>query len=154
MWKLLMHEDVGEDHVAQVVTTAWALWHNRNEVRCSGARKSGQQIFRWASDYLREYRAAVVQDSSVPSMPNHSVEWAPLRDGHFKSNVDGAIFMRQKAVGVGVVIRDNVSRLEAALSKKISAPLGAAEAKAKASKVVLLSQRRLAYVMLFWKVIL
>ena len=42
MWKLLMHEDVGEEHVAQVVTMAWALWHNRNEVRCGGARKSGR----------------------------------------------------------------------------------------------------------------
>ena len=60
MWKLLMNEDVGEDHIAQAATTTWALWHNRNEVRCGGVRKSGQQIFRWASDHLKEYRVAVV----------------------------------------------------------------------------------------------
>lgn len=68
MWKLLMNEDVGEDHVAQVVTTAWALWHNRNEVRFGGVRKSGQQIFRWASDHLKEDRAAIAQDNLVASM--------------------------------------------------------------------------------------
>ena len=62
MWKLIMHEDVGEEHVAQVAMTAWALWHNRNEVRCGGARKTGRQIFSWASKYLREYRAAILHD--------------------------------------------------------------------------------------------
>ena len=55
-----MNEDVEEDHVAQAATTTWALWHNRNEVRCGGVRKSGQQIFRWASNHLKEYRVAVV----------------------------------------------------------------------------------------------
>lgn len=59
MWKLLMNEDVGEDHVTQVVTIAWAQWHIRNEVRFGGGRKLGQQIFRWASDHLKEYRAAM-----------------------------------------------------------------------------------------------
>lgn len=81
MWKLLMHEDVGEEHVAQVVTTARALWHNRNEVRCGRVRKSGKQIFKWASDYLREYRSVVSQDSPVASMPHQGVIWAPPRGG-------------------------------------------------------------------------
>ena len=138
IWKLLMNEDVGEDHVAQPVTTAWALWHNRNEVRCGGARKSGQQVFRWVSDYLREYRAAVAQDNPVASMPLQGVVWAPPQGGHFKINVDEAVFTKQKAVGVGVVIRDSEGRLEAALSKKIPAPMGAAKAEAKAFEVGLL----------------
>ena len=94
MWKLLMNEDVREDHIAQVVTIAWALWRNRNEVRCGGVRKLGQQIFRWVSDYLREYKAAVVQDNPVPSMPQQGVVWAPSWGGHFKINVDGAVFTK------------------------------------------------------------
>ncbi|XP_075642607.1 uncharacterized protein LOC142613938 [Castanea sativa] len=138
MWKLLMNEDMGEDHIAQVVTTAWALWHNRKEVRCGGVRKSRQQIFRWASNHLREYRAAIAQDNPVASMTQQGVVWAPLWGGQFKINVDGAIFTKQKAVGVGVVIRDSEGWLEATLSKKIPVPLSAAEAEAKAFEVGLL----------------
>ncbi|XP_050290016.1 uncharacterized protein LOC126728194 [Quercus robur] len=138
MWKLLMQEDVGEEHVAQVATTAWALWHNRNEVRCGGASKTGRQIFSWASEYLREYRAAILHDRPVVPAPQQSVRWTPPRDGLFKINVDGAVFLKQKAVGVGVVIRDSEGRLEAALSKKIPLPLGAVEVEAKAVEVGLL----------------
>lgn len=64
--------------------------------------------------------------------------WAPPRDGQFKINVDGAVFTKQKAGGVGVVIRENEGRLEAALSKKIPIPLGAVEVEAKAFEVGLL----------------
>ena len=53
--------------MAHAVTTAWALWHNRNEMRYGGVRKSGQQLIRWPSDYLREYRAAVAKNA--PGVP-------------------------------------------------------------------------------------
>ena len=45
-------------------------------------------------------------------------------------------------MGVGVVIRDSEGRLEAALSKKIMLPLGAAKVEAKAFKVGLLCKGR------------
>ena len=111
---------------------------NRNEVRCGGARKSGRQIISWASDYLRKYRSAILHDSPVASAPQQGVRWVPPRGGNFKINVDGAVFLKQKAVGVGVVIRDSEGRLEAAPSKKILLPLGAAEVEAKAFEVGLL----------------
>lgn len=48
MWKPLMHEDVGEEHVAQVVITAWALTVMRYgavEQESQGGRSSvGRQI--------------------------------------------------------------------------------------------------------------
>nr|POE75323.1 hypothetical protein CFP56_19044 [Quercus suber]POE75327.1 hypothetical protein CFP56_19048 [Quercus suber] len=69
MWELLLNGEAGEDKVAHAATTAWALWHNRNEIRCGGARKSGQQLSRWATDYLREYNAAAevkIPRESVP----------------------------------------------------------------------------------------
>lgn len=62
-----MNEGVGEDQVAQTVTIAWALSHNRNEIRCGGVRKLGQHLSRKVSDYLMEYRAAVAQNN--PAMP-------------------------------------------------------------------------------------
>ena len=58
--------------------------------------------------------------------------WTPPQTPMFKVNVDGAVFSSQGAVGIGVIIRDEEGRVEAALSKKIMAPLGALEVEAKA----------------------
>nr|POF06678.1 hypothetical protein CFP56_60065 [Quercus suber] len=59
MWQLMM-VDGGKDEVAaRVVTIAWSLWHNRNEMRNGGVRKSGQRLVQWAMDYLAEYGAAM-----------------------------------------------------------------------------------------------
>ena len=53
----------------------------------------------------------------------------------YKINVDGAVFGAQKSVGVGVVVRDEEGRVMGASCKKISAPMGAVEAEAKAFEV-------------------
>ncbi|KAL0007251.1 hypothetical protein SO802_008753 [Lithocarpus litseifolius] len=94
-----------------------------------------------ASNYLSEYRTAVAQNNPAPSLPPQGVAWSPPRSGHYKINVDGAVFLKQKAAGVGVVIRDEEGRLEAALSKKIHVPLGAIEVEAKAFEMGLLFAR-------------
>lgn len=50
----------------------------------------------------------------------------------YKIKVDGAIFASQKAMGIGLLIRDSEGKVVGACSKKIQAPLGAVEVKAKA----------------------
>ena len=67
----------------------------------------------------------------------------------FKVNVDGAVFSALGAVGIGIIIRDEEGRVEAALSKRIKAPLGAIEAEAKAFEAGLLSQKTLEFKRLF-----
>ena len=44
MWQLLMIDGGSDEAATRVITIAWALWHNRNEVRNGGARKSGQGL--------------------------------------------------------------------------------------------------------------
>ena len=56
----------------------------------------------------------------------------------FKINVDGIVFMDQKVVGVGVIIRDDKGRIEAVMSKKIPILLGAVEAEAMANETGLI----------------
>ena len=58
------------------------------------------------------------------------VGWSPPPMLRCKINVDRAIFKAHEAVGV--LICDSHGQVVAALSKKINAPLGALEAKAKA----------------------
>ncbi|XP_075659121.1 uncharacterized protein LOC142629001 [Castanea sativa] len=64
--------------------------------------------------------------------------WIPPPANVFKVNVDAAICTSQKKIGVGVIIRDDMGRLEAAMSKKIHAPLGVVEAEALAHVVGLI----------------
>ena len=49
MWLMMMEDQLEVDKIAQVVRIAWAQWHNRNEVRLGGARKSGMVIINWAA---------------------------------------------------------------------------------------------------------
>ena len=56
----------------------------------------------------------------------------------FKINVDGVVFMDKKVVGVGVIIRDDKGRIEAAMSKKIPILLGVVEAEAMANETGLI----------------
>ena len=88
--------------------------------------------------YLAEYTAATVSPSKPSPMLELRSLWTPPRSPMFKVNVDGAVFSSQAAMGIGVIIRDEEGRVVAALSKKIMAPLGAVEAKAKAFEAGLL----------------
>lgn len=56
----------------------------------------------------------------------------------FKVNVDGVVFAQHKAVGIGVIVRDDRGRIEAAISKRIDASLGAVEAKAMSYEIGLI----------------
>jgi len=61
--------------------------------------------------------------------------WTPPPLSMYKVNLDGAVFLAQKATGVGVLIRNSHSQVVAVMSKKNNAPLGALVAKAKAFEV-------------------
>ena len=52
---MLMVDGVEVAKAVRVVTIAWALWHNSNELRNGGEKKSGQALVQRAVDYLTEY---------------------------------------------------------------------------------------------------
>lgn len=132
LWHLLMTDRVEEAKIAKVVMIAWALWCNRNEVRNGGKRKMGCKVIYWADTYLAEYTTAVEAPCVPATMVELSSFWTPLPAPLFKVNVDGVVFSTQGTVGISVIIRDKDGKVEAALSKKIIAPLGAMEVEAKA----------------------
>ena len=67
--------------------------------------------------------------------PSNEIKWRPPQLGHYKVNVDGAVFSKRKQVGIGVIIRDSGGMVIAALSWKLAFALGALETKAKAMEV-------------------
>lgn len=130
-----MVDQVEVEKVAKAVTIAWALWHNINEIKEGGVRKDGNKLVRWATLYLEQYEAATMESCIPIPSGDERIIWRPPSPNKFKINVDGAIFVARKAVGVGVIIKDDKGRIEGAMSKKIHAPLGAMEAEAKAFEV-------------------
>ena len=64
--------------------------------------------------------------------------WSPPPSFLFKINVDGAVDKATGKVGVGVIVRDKLGRVEAAMCRNLDAPLGAIETESKAIEIGLL----------------
>ena len=103
------------DNIALFAMIAWFLWTSRDEARVGGTRKQAVQIVRWAKNYLDEYQIATL--------------WCFL--DLYKVNVDGAVL---NEAGVNIVVRDQISNVAAAMSKKFIVRLGPLEVKAKATE--------------------
>ena len=129
------------DVVAKLVCTAWAIWHNQNATRHGGKRRTGKEVVSWVAQYTEEFTEANACMESTASVPEVKGTWIPPPSNVFKVNVDAAVFTSQRAVGVGVIIKDDKGRIEAAISKKINASLGAVEAEAMAHEVGLVFAR-------------
>lgn len=115
----------------RAVTIAWALWHNRKEIREGGVRKDKNRLGKWATHYLEEYEATNVENCFLITGGIDRIRWQPPQPNKFKINVDEPVFGAPKEVGVGVIIKDDKGRIEEAMSKKIQA----LEAEAKAFEV-------------------
>ena len=107
-------------------------------MRNGGKWKLGRELVNWVAINLDEYTEAVEDTCKPAPTIEFQSSWSPPLAHLFKVNVDGAVLSAQKAVGIGVIIRDGEGRVEAAIGKKIFAPLGAVEAEAKALEAGLL----------------
>nr|XP_023903747.1 uncharacterized protein LOC112015568 [Quercus suber] len=106
VWCLLMDKKSSPENLELLLTGAWALWGNRNEVRCGEKRKDGRMLLHWATQYLEEYRSVIVPLPVTNSSVSHIQRWNPPPTLCFKCNVDAAVFAELKSVGIGVIVRD------------------------------------------------
>lgn len=127
-----MEVESAPEVVARMVTCAWALWGNRNEIRQGGKQKSGLELVCWSTQYLEEFYATTNDESVARTPSTQPVRWLPPQGQTYKANVERAVFAKLKVMGIGVVVRDKKGKVKAALRKKINAPLGPVEAEAKA----------------------
>ena len=83
-----------------------------------------------ATPLLEEFHMANLKIPQTEA--KNEVHWAPPEAPWYKLNANEANFANIQAAGVGVLICDSASRVEVALSKKLSTPLGPLETEAKA----------------------
>ena len=123
------------------IVICWGIWKNINDLQTGGKGKASRSILRNASQLVEEYRAANEPKTEHLPEPPASVSWSLPSHGHYKVNIDGAIFSKRKQAGAGVIIKDGVGHVMAALSKRWNYSLGTIEAKAKVWEVGVLFAR-------------
>nr|POF00456.1 putative disease resistance rpp13-like protein 1 [Quercus suber] len=82
-----MREEYDEEKVATVVTIAWSIWANRNEVRHGGTKKTAEALVKWSAQYLAEYRSA--NTSTEPVRRSQEVAFDRLASRDFRDFLKG-----------------------------------------------------------------
>nr|POE75389.1 hypothetical protein CFP56_60800 [Quercus suber] len=77
LWCLMMDEKTSLEKIELLLTYAWALWGNRNDVCHGRKQKDGRMLLQWAVQYLEEYRAAVELLPSGQESIQHVQGWIP-----------------------------------------------------------------------------
>ena len=116
----------------QFISVCWGIWKNRNDLRMGGKGRAGRTVLKNAIHLVEEFRAVNEAKTEHQMGPEATVSWKPPSHGFYKINLDGAVFLKNKQAGAGVIIRNEAGEVIAALSKKWKWPLGALEAEAKA----------------------
>ena len=115
-----------------ILKIAWGIWKNRNEVRHGGRKLAAAEIYGTASRLREEYVAAQEVSNQPRDNPIDQLRWLPPPHGWYKVNADGAVFLKHKWAGIGVIARDDQGRVVASMSQRLQAPLAALEIEAKA----------------------
>ena len=77
LWCLLMEVESTPEMVAKVVTYAWVLWGNRNEIRQGGKWKTRLELVRGATQYLEEFYFANNVEDVVRTSSIQPIRWVP-----------------------------------------------------------------------------
>lgn len=113
----------------KVLSLCWEIWKDRNTVHHGGGQRTGKAMTKSSASLVEEYRAANERESCLN--PAVQIKWHPPDPSRFKMNVDVAVLTTQRATGFGMVIRNLLGTVLAAMSKRIPATLAVLEAKVK-----------------------
>ena len=59
LWCLMMDEKSSLENIELLLTCAWMIWDNRNDIQYGETRKDGRMLLQWAMQYLEECWVAV-----------------------------------------------------------------------------------------------
>lgn len=93
---------MGNDVLELIITIAWCIWYNRNQVRLGKPTQSAGMIINKAKEVIEEFQVA----NFTPSKPivKEADLWINPKPPLYNVNIDGAVFAQQQASGVGAVI--------------------------------------------------
>lgn len=117
---MLMRRD--QIDVDLLATILWLIWDKRNATR-QGKAVMEYQLIRAKVEILQvDFKSAQVLDRRGGSESLRVSRWIPPTSPHLKVNFDMAVFSKQEAAGLGVVIRDCCGRVIGAMAEDILVP--------------------------------
>ena len=78
------------------------------------------KVFEFALTTLIEFQQKFLGSGPKQKLP--PARWKPLASSELKANFNGAVFADTSEAGIGVVIRNEIGEVMAALSEKIALP--------------------------------
>ena len=99
---------------------------------------------------MEEYSVATVARTNLKPIMQRATTWYTPPRSLFKINVDGMVAKAKRKVGVGVIVRDALGRVEATMCRNLNASLGAIKTESKAID----SHKISVFGTLWWKVTL
>ena len=112
-----MHGKLTNEELELFWVQSWLIWNERNTLMHGGVIQDPGRLNQRARDYLEEFRMA--QEQLGISGTCGSVEvWRPPAGLLYKVNFDAAVFTNSNSSGFGVVIRNNLGEILAAMSAK------------------------------------
>ena len=87
---------------------------------------------------MEEYSDATVAQTNLEPIMQRATTWYTPPRSLFKINVDGMVAKAKRKAGVGVIVRDELGRVEATMCRNLNAPLGAIKTESKAIEAGLL----------------
>ena len=98
---------------------AWAIWYNKNRIVHKGCRLLLNQMWQLAKNSVDNFVYSATWDLSQPrALPT---SWVPPSPIIHKINVDGASSELESFLSVGIVIKDCLGQVVAALCKPLQA---------------------------------
>ena len=104
----------------------WLIWHNRNSIRLKEQGVELHQIKDKAKDLLSNFLNAQVPQARSAMPRNSPMSWTPPIRPLEKINFDAALFKELDSIGLGIVVRNSLGSVKAALSQRVPIPFSVA----------------------------
>lgn len=138
----LAQNDTG--HVDLFAMMISFIWIRRNKSRTEETVFELEKIPALARDSLQEFQQLRPIHAAIRRTAR-SVRWRPPPSGMVKVNFDGALFPTKNIAGLGIIVRNNLGQVMAALSQQIPLPTSVEMVEVQAARRALLFSRELGF---------
>jgi ribonuclease HI len=115
-WLLDWIRDASEVQSLTFAVATWHIWENRNNVRNGESLYHPHRVAGKIKAYIDFILLNNFRSTQSTRRENQTsvLKWSPPSEGSMMVNVDAALFSQSQRMGVGIVIRDHLGRLQAA----------------------------------------